>query len=286
MPASAGSLGAAVVTGAGGGLGAQVAKRLAAKGFDVLVTDVDLAAAEAVATALRESGANAFASVLDVTDPDACRAIAREAVARTGALAVWVNNAGILATGPVWSHDDATRRAIFEVNALGTMHGTIAALEVMRALGRGHVVNIASLAGLTPVPGESVYAATKHAVLGLSLSTLADLRIAGERDVHISCICPDGMWTPMLHDRLDDPGAALSFSGTLLTPERVADVVASVVDRPRPVTAVPRWRGGQVRVLAAMPRVSMALAPHVVRASRRLQRRAARRIRRQATGRA
>lgn len=164
------------------------------------------------------------------------------------------------------------------------MHGTIAALEVMRSAGRGHVVNVASLAGLTPVPGEGVYAATKHAVVGLSLSTLADLRVAGERDIHVSCICPDGMWTPMLHDRLDDPGAALSFSGTLLTPEQVADVVARVVDRPRPVTAVPRWRGGQVRVLDAVPRVSMALAPHVVRASRMLQRRAARRLARQPPG--
>jgi short-subunit dehydrogenase len=244
------------------------------------VTDVDQAAAEQVAADLRETEANAFASVLDVTDADACRAVATEAAARAGALAVWVNNAGILATGPAWSHDDSTRRAMFEVNALGTMHGTIAALEVMRPAGRGHVVNVASLAGLTPVPGEGVYAATKHAVMGLSLSTLADLRVAGERGIHISCVCPDGMWTPMLHDRLDDPGAALSFSGTLLTPERVADVVVRVVDRPRPVTAVPRWRGAQVRALDAVPRASMALAPYVVRASRLLQRRTARRLRR------
>ena len=113
---------------------------------------------------------------------------------------------------------------MFEVNALGTMHGTFAALEGdPRPVGHGHVVNIASLAGLAPVPGEAVYAATKHAVMGLSLSTLADLRVAGERGIHISCVCPDGMWTPMLFDKLDDPGAAMSFSGKLLQPGEVAD---------------------------------------------------------------
>ena len=65
--------------------------------------------------------------------------------------------------------------------------------------------------------------------MGLSVSTMLDLRIAGLRDVHISCICPDGMWTPMLFDKLDDPGASMSFSGVLLQPSDVADVVAKVV---------------------------------------------------------
>ncbi len=284
MSANAVDRGGAVVTGAGRGLGAEIAKRLATMGFDVTVTDVDRATAESVADGIRTDGGSATAVVLDVTDPAACRSVAAGTTGRAGSLALWVNNAGVLATGPVWAHDDATRRLLFEVNALGTMHGTVAALEVMRPVGRGHVVNIASLAGLTPVPGEGVYAATKHAVMGLSLSALADLRAAGERGIHISCVCPDGMWTPMLHDRLDDPGAALSFSGTLLRPERVAEVVARVVDRPRAVTAVPGWRGVQVRVLGAVPRVSLALAPHVVRTSRMLQRRTSRRLRRRPQG--
>ncbi len=278
---TASTRGGAVVTGAGRGLGAEIAKRLADKGFDVTVTDVDASAAEGVAADLRASEANAFAAPLDVTDADACREVAAATCQRAGSLALWVNNAGILVTGPAWDHDDRTRRAMFEVNALGTMHGTFAALEVMRPAGSGHIVNIASLAGLTPVPGEAVYAATKHAVMGLSLSMLADLRAGGERGIHISCVCPDGMWTPMLHDKLDDPGAALSFSGTLLRPGQVADVVARVVDRPRPVTAVPAWRGAQVRALDAVPRIAVGLAPLVVRASRVLQRRTARRIRRE-----
>src|SRR3546814_21101722 len=82
----------------------------------------------------------------------------------------------------------------------------------MRGNGGGHVVNIVSLAGLTAVPGEAVYAASKHAAIGFSLSTMADLKLAGISDIDISCICPDGIWTPMLNDKLDDPATAMSFS--------------------------------------------------------------------------
>jgi short-subunit dehydrogenase len=277
-PAAAVARGGAVVTGACGGLGREVAHRLARSGFDVSVTDVDLPGAEAVAEEIRSGGGSAQALHLDVRDQTACRSIAESTRGRAGSLALWVNNAGVLHTGPVWSHDDEQRRLMFEVNALGAMHGTIAALEVMRPAHRGHVVNIASLAGLVSVPGEGVYAATKHAVMGFSTSALADLRTEGQRDIHISCVCPDGMWTPMLHDRLDDLHASMSFSGTLLQPENVAEIVLRVVERPRPVVTAPRWRGVQARLFDLTPRLAMWAAPAVVEVSRRQQRAAARRL--------
>lgn len=89
------------------------------------------------------------------------------------------------------------------------------------------------------MPGEAVYAASKHAVMGFSLSTAADLRLTGVSNIDLSCICPDGIWTPMLHDKLDDPASALSFSGTLLQPADVVAAVARVLDRPRLVTTLP-----------------------------------------------
>ena len=111
---------------------------------------------------------------------------------------------------------------LFEVNTLGTINGTLAALELMRAAGRGHVINVVSLAGLGAPPGEALYAATKHGAIAFTLGTLADLRRAGASGIQVSAVCPDGIWTPMLHDKLDDPDAAPSFSGTLLRPETVA----------------------------------------------------------------
>jgi short-subunit dehydrogenase len=267
------SLGTAVVTGAARGLGLAIATALHRDGYAVVLTDSDGAAARAAAGSLGCTGVE-----LDVRDEAAVRAVA----ASVGALSVWVNNAGILATGPSWTHDAVTRRTIFEVNALGAMTGTLAALEVMRGAGRGHVVNIVSLAGLVAAPGETVYGASKHALIAFSLGTLAELRAAGERDVHISCVCPDGIWTPMLQDRLDDDGVAVSYTGVLLRPERVAARVARLARRPRPVVAIPMWRGWQVRFFDAFPALSMRMVKVVLAYGRAQQRRHARRI---ATGR-
>ena len=261
--------GGALVTGAGRGLGRLIAGLLVDRGHDVLVTDLD---GEAAATVAAELGPRATAHALDVRDEEAVAAARDEVVARAGRLEVWVNNAGVLVTGPAWEQDAQARRLMLEVNAIGTINGTVSAIEAMRGHG-GHVVNIVSLAGLTPVPGEAVYAASKHAAIGFSLSTLADLRLAGIKDVDISCICPDGIWTPMLHDKLYDPGAALSFSGALLQPEEVVAAVARVLDRPRPVTTLPRSRGVQARLAALAPRVAVAVSPLVVARGRRTQQR-------------
>jgi NAD(P)-dependent dehydrogenase (short-subunit alcohol dehydrogenase family) len=269
------STGGAVVTGGGRGLGRAIARLLAERGHGVLVTDVDGDAAAAVAA---EIGGRAASAVLDVRDDEACIAVAARAVDEFGSIDVWVNNAGILRTEPVWETDAASRRLLMEVNALGTMNGTLAALGPMRSAGRGHVVNIVSLAGLVAVPGEAVYAATKHAAIGFTLSTAADLRAAGEKGIALSAICPDGIWTPMLHDRLQDPHAAMSFSGRLLQPDEVVAAVAKVLDRPRSVTAIPPWRGPQVRFADNLPGFALRIAPLIVRSARRKQRKYARKL--------
>lgn len=266
--------GAAVVTGAGRGLGREIARLLHARGLTVHVTDIDGEAAEAVAA---ELGDRAWSSALDVSDAEACRTVARRSVERAGALAVWCNNAGVLHTGVSWEHDEAARRLMLDVNAHGTMNGTIAALEHMRPADQGHVLNIVSLAGLVAAPGEVVYAASKHAAIAFSIGTLADLRRTGSRGVHISCVCPDGIWTPMLFDELDNPETAASFQGVLLSPEHVARRAVTLLDRPRPVLTIPRHRGLVVRLFDAAPALAVRLVPHVMADARRRQRRLAKR---------
>ncbi len=267
--------GGALVTGGARGLGYEIARRLVDRGHMVHVTDLD---AEAATQAAERLGPTAFASALDVRDPQACHAAASVTVERAGSLAVWVNNAGVLITGPAWEQDAATRRLMVEVNALGTMNGTLAALEQMRASGRGHVVNVVSLAGIVAAPGETVYSASKHAAIAFSIGTLADLRQAGIRGIDISCICPDGIWTPMLHDKLDDPAAAASFTGVLLQPAHVADRVAELLDHPRPVLTVPRWRGAFVRVVDRWPSLAVRGVGPILAYGRLQQRRLARKI--------
>ncbi len=265
----------AVVTGAARGLGFEIAKVLAARGLTVHLTDVD---AEGASAAAERIGGGAFASPLDVRDSAACRAVVAATIERTGDLSVWVNNAGVLFTGNAWEHDDDARRLMIDVNATGTINGTLAALEPMRAAGRGHVVNVVSMAGIVAAPREAVYSASKHAAIAFSLGTLNDLRLAGVKGVAISCLCPDGIWTPMLHDRVRDPDAASSFIGTLLVPEQVAAQVGRILDRPRPVTTIPRHRGVIARFGDAFPRVMLALARPIRTSGVAKQRRIARRI--------
>jgi NAD(P)-dependent dehydrogenase (short-subunit alcohol dehydrogenase family) len=260
----------AVVTGAGGGLGRAIAAELARRGYSVQVTDVDT---EAAARAAEEIGGDAAGSALDVRDEAACQAVATATVARAGSLDVWVNNAGVLFTGPSWEQDEATRRTMIEVNSLGAMNGTLAALKPMRAAGRGHVINIVSLAGIVAAPGEVNYSASKHAAMAFTLGTLFDLRRSGIGGIELSAVCPDGIWTPMLEDKLDDPEAAGSFSGHLLTADQVAREVGKLTERPRPILILPRWRGPLLRFFDLFPSLGARMLPLVMADARRRQRR-------------
>lgn len=265
----AGARRCAVVTGAGRGLGREIALALGRRGDVVHVTDADGDLAASVAA---EIGGDAFATRLDVRDAAACAAAAATTVERHRVLDIWVNNAGVLRTGPAWEQSEAQRDLMLDVNFRGTVNGTLAALEWMRPRRRGHVLNVVSLAGIVAAPGETYYSATKHAAIAFSIGTLADLRRTGHRDIHISALCPDGIWTPMLHDLVDDPEAAASWSGVMLQPERVAAAAMALLDHPQPVRALPRRRGALVRVFDALPRVALALAPLVLADARRRQR--------------
>ena len=153
---------------------------------------------------------------------------------------------------------------MFDVNAVGTMNGTVAALERMTEAGTGHVINVISLAGLVAAPGEVAYSASKHAAMAFTLGTLFDLRRAGLGGIELSAVCPDGIWTPMLEGKLDDPDAAGSFSGRLLTAEQVATAIGRLTERPTPdprPAALARPDAALLRRLPA-PRGEAAAAGH------------------------
>ncbi len=259
----------AVVTGAGSGLGRAIALELGRRGYRVHASDLD---PEAAARTAAELGPEASSAALDVRDEAACRELAAT-VAGDGGLDLWVNNAGVFYSGPPWEQGAELRQRMLEVNATGLMNGTLAALAPMQQAGRGHIVNVVSLAGIVAAPGEVAYSASKHAAMAFTLGTAYDLRLAGVRGIHVSAVCPDGIWTPMLEDKLEDPDAAGSFSGRLLTAEEVAREVGRLTERPRPITIIPRWRGPQLRFFDMFPRLGMRLLPLVMWDARRRQRR-------------
>ena len=243
----------AVVTGAGRGIGREVALRLGRRGYDVLVTDVDEAGAKATAEAIGERGR---AMHQDVRDPDSHRAVA-SAAAERGPVAVWVNNAGVLRTEKAWEHTDDDVRLMTEANLLGVFWGSRAAVDAMRPDG-GHIINLASMSAFGPVPGLAVYGATKHGVLGFTESLQGDLEDAGI-PIRVHAVCPDGVDTRMVQDRVDDPDAAIIFSGgkKLLQPEEVADRIVELLDSTAIVLAIPRSRAGLARFGGRYPRFGL-----------------------------
>ena len=166
----------AVVTGAGRGMGREIARLLAARGHGVVATDVNPEGAAETAELL---GDQVWPLAVDVRDPEAHRAAAVAAGER-GTLKAWFNNAGILRTDKAWAHSDDEVRAVVEANLLGVIWGSRTAVEAMRSTG-GHIVNMASMSSFGPVPGLAVYGATKHAVLGFSGSLQGDLQQEGSR---------------------------------------------------------------------------------------------------------
>jgi NAD(P)-dependent dehydrogenase (short-subunit alcohol dehydrogenase family) len=178
------------VTGAGSGIGRQLALEAARRGAAVWVTDLEAAAAAAVADECRAIGGRATsgrARTLDVTDAaDVTRAI-DEVVAADGRIDYCFNNAGIGFAGEFRDSSLDHWRRVMDVNLFGVIHVAHAAYRQMVRQGHGHLVNTASLAGLIPTPGLTAYGASKHAVVSLTNS----LRLEGAAlGVKVSAICP------------------------------------------------------------------------------------------------
>ena len=247
-----------MVTGAGRGFGRQIATRLAARGYRVLAGDIDAAGAAAAADA---AGGGAFSMAMDVRDPDSHRTVAAAAAER-GRLDVWVNNAGVMRTVKSWHHPDEDVRLMVEVNLLGVIWGSRAAVDAMREAPGGdkHLINMGSLSALAPVPGLAVYGATKHGVLGFSESLQGDLMQSGV-PIIVHCVCPDGADTGLLREQADERESAIIWSAPrILSAEEVADRTVALLETRRLVEVIPRSRGWQARCMAMLPRAGLRSA--------------------------
>ncbi|MBT8494824.1 MAG: SDR family oxidoreductase [Deltaproteobacteria bacterium] len=237
----------AVITGAGGGLGSLIARGLHERGYTLLLTDVDQAAIAWVAEAL---GSRTEVMVHDVVDPETHRAVGRRA-AELGRVGLWINNAGILRTGYVWAQSDDELRLHSDVNFLGLMYGCRQAVQLMRD-GGGHIINIASMSSFVPTPGIAAYGASKHAVLGFSLSLQGELEAAG-LPVRVSTLCPDVFDTDLVRQVEDRQEASILFARPALSAQSVAEQALALVEEPQLVKAYPRSWGLLARMSQPLP---------------------------------
>jgi NAD(P)-dependent dehydrogenase (short-subunit alcohol dehydrogenase family) len=214
-----------VVTGGAGGIGSALLRRFAAEGAGSLVVgDRDLERASAVAEEI-----GGLAVELDAGREESVASLIARASEAHGPIDVFISNAGVPGAmgGPeaaeeIW--DEAWR-----VNVMAHVWASRALLPEMRARGEGYLINTASAAGLLTQVSSLVYSVTKHAAVSVAEWLAIEYRDEG---VRVSCICPQGVRTPMLDLAMEEPaGAAALSAGGLIEPEDVADaVLAGIAD--------------------------------------------------------
>ncbi len=185
----------ALVTGGASGLGAALAEQLAIDGAVVVIADRQEELAQQQAQRLCERGGHVTAAALDVRDAVAFDALVERIFSEHGRIDYLFNNAGVAHSGDARHYNLRDWHDVFAVNLSGTANGVQAVYPRMIEQGFGHIVNVASTAGLIPAPGLVSYAATKHAVVGLSNSLRCE---AAEYGIRVSALCPGFLRTPIL----------------------------------------------------------------------------------------
>ena len=270
----------AIVTGGASGIGRAIGDHLHALGARVVLADIDGETAHTAASEIADAPGGSITGVqLDVRDREGVRALVAEVAGREGGLDLLFNNAGISVGGPSEEMPDEHWDRAIEVNLGGVVNGVIAALPVMIAQGRGHIVNTASAAGLLSAPFVAAYSATKHAVVGLSGALRPEVAPHG---VRVTVLCPGMVETPILDG--GPPADLPPAHGVTLTPrtyletvgmkpisaDRMARVALRGVARNRAVVVAP----AAIRAGLFAARVSPPAVALVHRRSVRLVRRA------------
>ncbi len=218
------------ITGGARGIGFEAAKIFHAQGAKVVIGDLDEQSTKDAAAAI---GPQARGLKLDVTDRESFAAFLDEAAEISGPIDVLVNNAGIMPAGPFLEESEQLIETQIDVNYRGPIIGMRLVLPKMIERGKGHVVNVASMAGKFAVPGLAVYSGTKHAVVGLSGAVRDELDGTG---VSISTVMPNAVQTDLTS------GLPTERIG-ILKPEQVAEAIVGSVENRREEIAIPRWYG-------------------------------------------
>ncbi|MCJ8055925.1 SDR family oxidoreductase [Shinella curvata] len=219
----------AIVTGAGGGIGSAIARRLASEGALVVVTDVNVEAAAVVVRSIEAESGRAAVIAADIAKKDACLSLIEQAFALEGRIDVLVNNAGINRRGNLLSLSDEDWEISFTVNLDSMFHLCRAVLPHMIAAGGGAIVNTASQWGLYPAPNHIAYNTTKAAVAAFTQNLARDY---APGRVRVNAVCPGEIHTPMLEAGVKRAGRTIADLDKLVPygrigkPEEVAALVA------------------------------------------------------------
>ena len=198
----------AVITGGASGIGKAVTLAAVAEGMRVVIADIEEGALKEAADELASSGAEVLSVVTDVSSAESVRDLRDRALDRFGAVHLVHNNAGVGSGGPIWEVSEEDWRWILGVNLWGVVHGVSTFVPVLLEQGEGHVVNTASIAGLTTAPFLGPYNATKQAVVAISETLYKDLQAAGASGIGVSVLCPGFVQTRIAESDRNRPSWA------------------------------------------------------------------------------
>jgi NAD(P)-dependent dehydrogenase (short-subunit alcohol dehydrogenase family) len=230
------------ITGGGRGIGRATAAALIAQGARVAIGDIDAPLAERTAA---ELGSGTIGLPLDVTVRESFAAFLDEAERQLGPLEALINNAGIMPVGPFENETDDCAERLVDINVHGVIIGSKLAIERFKPRGRGHIVQLASIAGKGGFPGGATYCATKHAVVGLTEALRAELRGTG---IEMHQVLQIGVNTELYS------GVSAARGFPTAEPEEVANTIVELLQTGKFELFVPRNVGLITRMQALMPR--------------------------------
>jgi|BarGraNGADG00212_1021973.scaffolds.fasta_scaffold54994_1 NAD(P)-dependent dehydrogenase (short-subunit alcohol dehydrogenase family) len=230
------------VTGAARGIGRATAAALVAEGARVAIGDLDESLTRRVAG---ELGPDVLGVRVDVTDHAGFTAALDHVERELGPLDVLINNAGIMPMGAFEDESPETTARVIAINLGAPIHGTREAIRRMRPRGTGHIINVASMAGVVPTPGASTYSATKHAVVGLTESVRWELMGSG---IDIGYVLPAVVKTELA------AGIKPTRASRAVEPEVVAHEIVAALKKPKVAIFAPREMGLITKVSGLLPR--------------------------------
>lgn len=241
-----------VITGASSGIGRAAALAFAERGSRLVLAARRPEALESVAQACRAVGAEAVIRRADVTREDDVQALARLALEQTGALDVWVNNAGVTLFGSIEQGPLDEHRRVIETNLFGAIHGARAAIPIFRRQKRGVLINVGSILSKIGQPFVPSYVVSKFALRGLSEALRAEL--ADERDIHVCTLLPYVVDTEHFESGANHMGREVHGLPPMQAPEKVARALVQLAEHPARERHVPRIALAGLALHAVVPR--------------------------------
>ncbi|QDT51293.1 SDR family oxidoreductase [Symmachiella dynata] len=239
-----------LITGAGHGVGRELALQFALQGATIIVTDLDLVRVESTVEFLTNAGHKAVGFRMDVSDPASVKAVRNQVRESVGSIDILVNNAGVVFGGAFMDVPIEKHLATYRVNTMGPAIVTHAFLPDLVENDEGHCVNIASAAAMIALPNAATYASSKWAVLGFSESLREELRLNGHEHVGVTAVCPSYVGTGMF------AGVCTPRFTPMLTPKKLANQIINSVRKnkeqlltPWLVKLIPFGRGTMHRSL-------------------------------------